>query len=129
MGSGEYRGVLLAESLELDAVIEVTLAVDRISRAAVGDADAGQPLVWTAVEFRVDSERVDELADSLSRALKCEGGWYCDFHSDSEVVVVFHDRVFRYRPGDRAAREEAERYATNMGVPQSQLDWSDATAD
>jgi hypothetical protein len=39
---------------------------------------------------------VDQLAESLSRGL----GWYCNFHSDVEVVV-FYGRVFRYTKGDR----------------------------
>lgn len=129
VGADEYRGTLLAESLELGAVIELPLSVDRISRAASGDTDAGQPLVWTALEFSLAAEHASRLAEDLGRSLEREGGWYCDFRSQSEVVVVFRDRIFRYQPGDRVAREEAERYAASMGVPASQIDWPDATSD
>jgi hypothetical protein len=125
VGSDEYRGALLGESLRLDAVIEIPLAVHRVSRAAAGDANAGQPREWTFIEFTVKAGEVGALAGALSRALRREGGWYCNFNSDDEVVVVFYGRVFRYRSGDRAARAEVEQYARSVGVPESQLDWTD----
>jgi hypothetical protein len=59
----------------------------------------------------------------LSRVLERDDGWYCDFRSDDEVFVVFCDRVFRYRRGDRTARSTVEDYARSMGVPEAQLDW------
>ncbi len=119
-----YRGALLAESLRLDAVVEAGhLTVTKISRAAVGDIDAGQPREWTFIEFSVPAGSVDALANALSRAIDAEGAWYCDFHSDSEVVVVFCNRVFRYPTGDRDGRSAAENYARLVGVPEAQIDW------
>ncbi len=123
--SGEYRGALLGESLELGAVIELPLAVHRVTRAAAGDTDAGQPRDWTFIEFSVKAEEADALARALSKALRREGGWYCNFNSADEVVVVFHGRVFRYRSRDLGARTEVEQYARSVGVPESQLDWTD----
>ncbi|MGH8980160.1 MAG: hypothetical protein ACRDWE_03940 [Acidimicrobiales bacterium] len=123
MSPGEYRGVPLGESLQLDAVIEVPFAIHGVMRTASGDTVAGQPREWTFIEFSVPAADADTLTGALSVAFLREGGWYCDFHSDQEVVVVFHDRDFRYQSGDRAARNEAERYARSMGVPESQLDW------
>jgi hypothetical protein len=123
---GEYRGVLLGESLERGAVIDAPLTVHRISRAAVGDPGAGEPREWTIIEFSIATAQANALVSTLSKTLRAAGGWYCDFHSDAEVVVVFRERVFRYRSGDRPARAEVERYARTMGVPESQLDWPEA---
>jgi hypothetical protein len=121
--SGSYSGGLLAESLAEDAVVDVSLTVTKVFRAAVGDLAAGQPRDWTFIEFSVPASSVDTLAESLSRALRREGGWYCDFHSDAEVVVVFYSRVFRYSTGDRTRRADVEEYARSVGVPEAQLDW------
>jgi hypothetical protein len=45
-------GALIAESLRVGEVLEgVTLSVTKISRADLGDVDAGQPRTWTFVEF------------------------------------------------------------------------------
>jgi hypothetical protein len=122
--SASYTGVLLAESLEEDSVIDgLRLTVTKISRAAVGDTTAGQPRDWTFIEFVVPASSVDAFAELLSRSLREQGGWYCDFHSDTEVIVVFRWRVFRYPTGDLARRGEAEAYARSVGVPEGQIDW------
>ena len=121
---GRYSGGLLAESLADDAVVDgLSLTVTKIFRAAVGDTAAGQSRDWTFIEFSVPTASVNTLAESLSRALRREGGWYCDFHSGNEVVVVFYGRVFRYPKGDRTGRAEVEEYARSVGVPEAQIDW------
>jgi hypothetical protein len=122
--NGAATGGLLAESLAEDAVVDgISLTVTKVFRAAVGDIAAGQPRDWTFIEFSVPAPSVDALAESFSRALRKVGGWYCDFHSDVEVVVVFYGRVFRYSKGDRIRRAEVEAYARSVGAPEAQLDW------
>ena len=125
MTSTSYSGALLAESLRPDAVLDgIPLTVTKIYRAALGNAEAGQPELWTVFEFEVPADRARELAEALSRLL-LEGSWYCDFRSADEVFVVFSGRVFRYPRGDRAARAQAEEYGRSVGVPEAQLDWPD----
>jgi hypothetical protein len=119
-------GALLDESLRPDAVLEgIPLTVTKIYRAAFGSAEAGQPELWTVIEFEVPADRATELAEALSRLLAREGGWYCDFRSADEVFVVFSDQVFRYPRGDRAGRARAEEHGRSVGVPEAQLDWLD----
>ena len=121
-----YSGALLAESLRPNAVLDgIPLAVTKIYRAALGDAGAGQPELWTVFEFQVPADRASELAEALSRLLLADGGWYCDFRSAEEVFVVFSGRIFRYPRGDHAGRAKAEEYGRSVGVPEAQLDWPD----
>ena len=117
-------GGLIAESLRVGAVLEgVPLIVTKISRAEVGDVDAGQPRTWTFLEFEARDEDAMRLADTLEGVLAVQGGWYCDFHSDTETFVVFADRTFRYPRGDEQGRADAAAYARSVGVPEAQLDW------
>ena len=121
-----YSGALLAESLRPDAVLDgIPLTVTKIYRAALGDAGAGQPVLWTVIEFEVPADHAHELAEALSRLLLADGGWYCDFRSAQEVFVVFSGRIFRYPRGDRSGRARAEEYGRSVGVPEAQLDWPD----
>ena len=47
-------GGLIAESLRVGAVLDdVTLIVRKVSRADVGDVEAGQPRTWTFLDFEV----------------------------------------------------------------------------
>ena len=115
-----YSGTLVGESLRVGSELDgIPLTVTKISRVRVAD----EPELWTLICFEVAADRAAGLAETLSRVLEREGGWYCDFRSDDEVFVIFCDRVFRYRRGDRAARSKVEDYARSMGVPESQLDW------
>lgn len=109
----------LAELLD-SAVVAVPVLGEAV---AAGDAEAGQPELWTFIEFRVAADRATELAAALSRVLSAEGRWYCDFRSRDEVFVAFHGQVFRYRRGDSCGRARAEAYGRSMGVPEAQLDW------
>jgi len=126
MTDTSYSGALLGESLRPGAVLDgIPLTVMKIYRAALGNAEAGQPELWTVIEFEVPVDRARELAESLSRLLLADGGWYCDFRSADEVFVVFSGRIFRYPRGDRAGRARMEEYGRSVGVPAAQLDWPD----
>jgi hypothetical protein len=115
-----YTGTLIGESVRVGAELEgIPLLVTKVSRVRVSD----EPELWTFIYFDVAADRAADLAEALSSVLERDGGWYCDFRSDDEVFVVFCDRVFRYRRGDRTARSVVEDYARSMGVPESQLDW------
>ncbi|MGB7050561.1 MAG: hypothetical protein WBG41_03235 [Acidimicrobiales bacterium] len=125
MTATTYTGVLLAESLTVGGVLDgVPLGVQRVYRAVAGDVEAGQPEVWTFLEFEVPAAHATALADRLAEVLD-PGGWYCDFRSNDEVFVVFSGRTFRYPRGDLDRRREVERYGRSVGVPEAQLDWPD----
>jgi len=121
------KGLLLAESLRLDAPISVPgLRLSSIRRADVSaSVTGGQPPIWTFVEFEGPDEAADPLAQALSASLEPEGGWYADFGVGDEHVVVFARRVFRYPNGDQDGRAAAAEYGRSVGVPEPQLDWSE----
>jgi hypothetical protein len=117
-------GGLIAESLRVGAVLDgVPLTVTKISRSDVGDVDAGQPRTWTFFEFEARDDDALRLAGALEGALAAHGGWYCDFHDETETFVVFAGRTFRYPRGDEQGRADAADYARSVGVPEAQLDW------
>lgn len=111
----------MAESLRLGGVIEgVSFVVRKLERVDAGLGE--QPPHWTLLWFEGDDRDADWVAAMLSDALDRVGGWYTDFHSNSEVAVVFCGRMFRYRRGDRVERARVEEYARSVGVPAAQLD-------
>jgi hypothetical protein len=117
------EGTLIAESIRVGAEISgVRLVTRKISRAAVGDTSAGQPELWTFVEFEAEEQEAWILADALAKALD-QHGWYADFRTPEETFVVYSGRIFRYPRGDSPGRAEAAAYGRSMGVPENQLDW------
>ena len=121
------RGRLLTESLRLDAELAVPdLAITRLFRQDVSASVVEtQPDVWTILDFEAPDERADELAEALAGALRAEDGWYVDFTVGDDHVIVFADRVFRYRIGDNDARQRAIDHGRSVGTPEHQLDWGD----
>lgn len=121
------KGTLLAESLRTGAELRVAgLNLTRLSRQDFSEsASAAQPPVWTVVGFEGDDDVADRLAKSLSESLLADGGWYADFKTARDHVVVFAGRIFRYQRGDQAGRAEAIAYGRAVGVPDNQLDWPD----
>lgn len=110
-------GALIAESLRVGSVLEgITLTVTKISRADLGDVDAGQPRTWTFVDFEAADEDAELLANALERVLERVGGWYCDFRNDDATFVVFAGRTFRYPRGEVSGRAAAVEYGRSVGV-------------
>jgi hypothetical protein len=138
------KGRLLAESLRVGLdlqiadltvvrlgrhdVSESTTPFEDVAQVATGDgrgAVTSQPSVWTFVDFQAPDERADELAQALAGMLERQDGWWADFTVGDDHVVVFADKVFRYRIGDAAGRNEAIEYGVAAGTPRHQLDWGD----
>lgn len=121
------KGTILVESLRLDVPLRLDgFSVTVVRRDVSAGAVAGQPTTWTFLEIEGPDERADALAEVLAGALAAEGGWYAEYEVGADHVVVFADRVFRYRSGDAAGRAEVARYARGVGVPEHQLDWPEA---
>ncbi|MCF4122200.1 hypothetical protein L1785_14565 [Antribacter sp. KLBMP9083] len=121
-----FTGSIVAESLRDDARIEVDgVHVTCVSRFRVSDPGPRQPPVWTLLEISVERPSVDPLREVLERSIRTDGGWYADFRDETEHVVVFGDRSFRYRKGDATGRRAAQEHALAHGVPPHQVDWAD----
>lgn len=119
------RGTLVGESLRAGATLEgMPLRLYRVTAVEVFDPAPGQPPRWTLLEFGAEDAEAPNLAAALARCLD-EGPWYASFATLEDAFVVFADRVFRYRRGDRSGRARAAQYARTMGVPAAQLDWAD----
>jgi hypothetical protein len=118
------KGTLIAESLRAGAELTaVRLVTPKIARVAAGDPSAGQPELWTSIEFEAEDADAEPLAAALADALDDRHGWYTDFRTTGETFVVYSGRIFRYPRGDAHDRAAAMAYGRWHGVPENQLDW------
>ena len=131
------RGRVIVESLRVGAVVELAgVELTSVSRHDVSTgtrpgggvrsedgAAAGQPSVWSFVDFAGADELAEAVAEELAAALLGEGGWYADIDVGDDKIVIFADRVFRYRRGDSVGRDAAIEHGRRVGVPDHQLDW------
>lgn len=131
------RGRVIAESLRVGATLDlVGVELTSVGRHDVSagtrpdgavraqdGAIAGQPSIWTFVDFAGPDGVADAVAASLATCVLAEGGWYADIDVGDDKIVVFAGRVFRYRRGDATARDQAKEHGRLVGVPEHQLDW------
>jgi hypothetical protein len=115
-------GLLLKESMADLGVLD-RLNITQTETWHVTNAAELQPGVWTAVSFEVSDVDADTIVAELSRALKPQ--WYIDARWAEWVFVIFPQRVFKYRRGDRAGKAAAQEHALASGIPPSQIDWGD----
>jgi hypothetical protein len=120
-------GTLIAESLAVGAVLDaVALTTTKISRADLGDTEAGQPETWTLIEFQAHDEDANRLADSLERSLRQTGRWYCDFRA----ATTKHSSCSQGEHSDtRGANCQAERPQSSTDDPSEypRLNWTGRT--
>ena len=117
------NGLLLQESLDDLRVLDL-LRITKTETWQVGNAAEGQPPVWTALSFEAPVDQADAIAEALGGALKVKG-WYINASTEALVYVIFPRKVFRYLKGDGAQRAAAQAYGRLIGIPESQLDWSE----
>lgn len=117
------QGTIIKESLIDDDVLEL---VD-IKDAAILRADnhiPSQPLYWTAIAFETKRAVKDEIfLERLKGSLRDD--WYVDLHDDVEKILVFKGKILRYQKGDMIGKLEAVNYCRQMGIPETQIDWSE----
>ena len=83
------EGTLIAESLRVGTNLEnLRLTVCKISRLRPEDSTAGQPKIWTLLDFEAAEAEADELARTFAEALDDQPSWYVDFRSPAETFVV-----------------------------------------
>ena len=117
------QGTLIAESIRPGTSLDdLNLTVRQITRHAPDGTTDEQPPIWTDIYFEVDEQDAEDLARKLADVLDA-GGWYADIRSDTETIVVFRGKIFRYPRGDAAGRVDAVAHGRAQGVPDHQLDW------
>ena len=118
-----FTGVIIRESLRDPAVVN-QLKITHEEVENIDNAAEGQSSTWHLLSVEVESEKIVEVTDAISKALK-KGKWYVDFSSDTEKVVVFPERVFRYPRGNAERRQQAVQYGRSLAIPESQLEWKE----
>ena len=125
MKTGTLRGAIICESLKPGTNLDgYELRITKWRRYEVANPAEWQPSIWTMIEFEAPEDDSDALAIRLSKDL-ASPGWYANWNTHAQAVVVFPDKIFRYKRGDAAGRKRAQKYGADAGVPEPQLDWTD----
>lgn len=111
----DYLGIVVGQSLADRACLDrATIVAER----AVGS--------WRLLLVRVPAAEFEAHLGALQAGLVREDEWYAHYFRDDELVVVFHDGLFRVTT-DRSTWGPAVEHGLARGVPPEQLDFTPRT--
>jgi len=115
----KFTGLLIKESLN-DLSILKLIKITKEETWNSSNSNEFQPKVWTAVYL--EGKNIEEFVNKVSKSIK-EIGWYLNLSLNDIEYVIFHNKIFKYRKGDKKTKNEAVEYGKKVGVPEKQLDW------
>lgn len=118
-----YTGLIIKESLTNLRILEdKDIKVSRIERWEPAERAAKfQPAIWNAIYIEGPQENIDQVAKKISKNIL--NRWYANLSDDLTEFVIFHNRIFKHKKGDREDAREAIDYGKSIGIPEQQLDW------
>ncbi len=123
LGISMYVGLILKESLKyVDILEDKDIRVSRIENWELGDRAADfQPNIWTAIFIEGIEENIEQVAKKISKAILPK--WYANLSDNSTEFVIFHNKIFKHKKGNKEDAKEAIEYGKSIGIPEHQLDW------
>ena len=118
-----YRGIIIEESLSNSDIIKELELINQEIEKVVEAHETPWLEQWTCDEVEIPEDKIDEIADRLSKAIDTEhiGNWYCDFKNDDWHYVVFSDKVFKLDRKNKDDYKKMQEYAKGIGLPEHQL--------
>lgn len=114
-----YEGVLIKESIQDDAVIDLC-HVHKIELWNTG----GKPKYWTVLYFTSDHRDFPErIAKTMIADPKRGGNWFVDFKAGNEKYIVFKDRILKYQIGNQTEKEYVCNECRKLGISNEQMNW------
>ena len=118
-----YTGLIVKESLKNFRILEdKDIKISRIEKWEVGERAADfQPANWTAIFIEGAEEIIEQVAEKISKAIL--NRWYANLSDDMTEFVIFHNKIFKHKKGNKKGAKEAIEYGKSIGIPEHQLDW------
>ncbi len=66
-------------------------------------------------------EKIEAIVDKISKSILPK--WYANVSNDTMEYVIFHEKIFKHKKGDKKDAQEAISYGISVGIPANQLDW------
>lgn len=119
----DYIGVIVEESLaDLDILKEVEITDQCIEKVSERD---NTPWLdkWTIDTVKIKANLAEELANKLSALIDTKhcSDWFCDFKNDNYHFVIFKDKVFKLKRGNKLDYQNMQEYASKLGLPKEQM--------
>jgi len=119
-----YKGVIIEESLENKDVLKKVKIISTEVEKVTEEYKTPWLSQWTLYTVEIPEDKVQEVAEEISRSLDREHSWYADFKNESHHYIIFRDKVFYVERTKKEQYDEATRYGISIGIPEYQVDFA-----
>lgn len=120
-----YFGTIIEESLtDLSVLSQVKILSTKVE--SVAEAHHTPWLKkWTLHKVEIDENMAREVAQKIGLYLDYshKSAWYADFKNESQHFIIFKDKIFLLKQGDRQGYKQARDYGLSLGIPERQVDF------
>jgi transcriptional regulator with XRE-family HTH domain len=115
-----YQGVLIKESI-CDELILDYISVDKVE---LWKTD-GTPKYWTALYFTSKKQDFPEILSKVVLSNEEVGNWFVDMKSGDTKIIVFKNKIFKYKIGNVEEKEQVCKECRKLGIPDNQMNWKE----
>lgn len=120
-----FNGIIIEESLTDNSVLNDVNIISTKVEPVTEKHKTPWVKQWTMHTVEIPTDKVDEVAKKISKALDKEHDWYADFKTETEHFVIYTDKVFHITDRtDKKQYDEATEYGISIGIPDYQVDFS-----
>ncbi len=120
-----FNGIIIEESLTDNSVLNDVNIISTKVEPVTEKHKTPWVKQWTMHTVEIPTDKVDEVAKKISKALDKEHDWYADFKTETEHFVIYTDKVFHITDRtDKKQYDEANEYGISIGIPDYQVDFS-----
>ena len=107
----DYHGIFVKEGLKDESVLK--------EMKILGQKISGN---WVLLKVSVEKDKIKELVVKVQKNLKTNPNFYAHFYRNSELIVIFPQKIFYMNP-DKSTWKEAIEFGKFLGIPEKQLDF------
>lgn len=115
-----WHGIIVDKSLQDPGVMDDF----KILGKKVADDDPKD--VWTIYKVEVKAHLIDRVIERVQKNL--QEGWYAHFYKNKDLIIVFHDRVFKVAT-DPKTWKPIILYGKSQHIAADPLDFFPCTED
>ena len=119
-----YEGVIIEESLENKDVLGDVEIVSTEVEPVTDNHKTPWVKQWTLHTVSITPDKVEEVANKISKSLDSKHNWYADFKTETDHYIIFRNKVFHITDrGSKAQYDEAKEHGISLGIPEYQVDF------
>ena len=118
-----YKGVIIEESIEDKSVLKTIEILSTEIEKTTPQHKSGVSQ-WTLHTVLIPTNKANDIAYKISKALDKKDSWYADFKNKNEHYIIFRNKVFLIDRSNKEEYDEAREYGISIGIPEYQVDFS-----